>query len=146
MAWWWADKSQIDGSGCYLGRGVRQASSCPRPQIRLRRDPEALRSGNHRKKCMGEHDLHHFADQSAVEKHHSCFDMPRIPDHELLRRIGNGSYGEVWLARNVFGEHRAVKIVARRNFNDERPFTREFEGVKRFEPISRSHPSQLAIL
>lgn len=31
---------------------------------------------------------------------------PSIPDHELLRCIGRGSYGEVWLARNVLGEQR----------------------------------------
>jgi len=71
---------------------------------------------------------------------------PSIPDYILLSRIGRGSYGEVWLARNVFGEHRAVKIVYRRDFTDDRPFSREFEGIKRFEPVSRSHPSQLAIL
>ena len=28
---------------------------------------------------------------------------PFIPDHELLRRIGRGSYGEVWLARSAIG-------------------------------------------
>jgi serine/threonine protein kinase len=71
---------------------------------------------------------------------------PAIPDHELLRRIGGGAYGEVWLARNVLGELRAVKIIHRSRFNDPRPFEREFEGIQRFEPISRSHPSQLAIL
>src|SRR5262245_38548301 len=72
---------------------------------------------------------------------------PVVPDHELLRVIGQGAYGEVWLARNIFGEHRAVKVVWRREFGQEdRPFEREFEGIKRFEPISRSHPSQLAIL
>ncbi|MBI3416577.1 MAG: tetratricopeptide repeat protein [Verrucomicrobia bacterium] len=70
-----------------------------------------------------------------------------IPDHELLKPIGRGSYGEVWLVRNVLGEFRAVKIVWRHEFGDDaRPFQREFEGIRRFEPISRSHPSQLAIL
>jgi hypothetical protein len=38
---------------------------------------------------------------------------PIIPDHELLRLIGRGSYGEVWLARNIMGTQRAVKIVYR---------------------------------
>jgi tetratricopeptide (TPR) repeat protein len=69
-----------------------------------------------------------------------------IPDHELLRCIGEGSYGEVWLARNILGEFRAVKIVYRSRFEHDRPFQREFEGMQKFEPISRSHPSQLAIL
>jgi tetratricopeptide (TPR) repeat protein len=71
---------------------------------------------------------------------------PTVADHELLRCIGRGSYGEVWLGRNVLGEYRAVKIVYRRAFDQDRPFNREFEGIKKFEPISRSHPSQLNIL
>ena len=71
---------------------------------------------------------------------------PQVPDYELLRRIGSGSYGDVWLARNVLGQCRAVKIIYRSRFVDPRPFEREFEGIQRFEPISRSHPSQLAIL
>ncbi len=69
-----------------------------------------------------------------------------VSDHELLRRIGTGAYGDVWLARNILGELRAVKMIHRSRFNDERPFEREFEGIQRFEPISRSHPSQLAVL
>ena len=39
-----------------------------------------------------------------------------IRDHELIRRIGQGAYGEVWLARNVMGTYRAVKIVCRAGF------------------------------
>lgn len=70
-----------------------------------------------------------------------------IPDHDLIERIGHGSYGEVWLARNrTTGTRRAVKLVFRSEFEDERPYQREFEGLLKFEPISRSHPSQLAIL
>jgi serine/threonine protein kinase len=71
---------------------------------------------------------------------------PAVPDYELLRCIGRGSYGDMWLARNVLGQCRAVKFVYRSRFADPRPFEREFQGIQRFEPISRSHPSQLAIL
>lgn len=71
---------------------------------------------------------------------------PPVADHELLRCIGRGSYGDVWLARNVLGDLRAIKFVYRDRFTDLRPFQREFEGIQRFEPISRSHPSQLNIL
>jgi len=71
---------------------------------------------------------------------------PAVPDHELLRPIGEGSYGEVWLARNKLGTLRAVKIVYRRTFEDARPFEREFRGIQKFEPISRSHEGLVDIL
>jgi len=73
-------------------------------------------------------------------------DAPRIPDLELLRCIGRGAYGEVWLARNIVGTYRAVKIVERRAFRDEEAFDREFSGVQRFEPVSREHDGFVAIL
>jgi len=69
-----------------------------------------------------------------------------VPDHTLIRRVGRGAYGEVWLARTTLGTWRAVKFVRRNSFDDDRPFEREFAGMQRFEPISRSHESQLNIL
>jgi serine/threonine protein kinase len=69
-----------------------------------------------------------------------------VSDYELVQMIGLGSYGEVWRGRSVLGEFRAIKVVHRSRFAEARPFEREFEGIRRFEPISRSHPSQLAIL
>jgi len=72
--------------------------------------------------------------------------IPKIADHELLRCIGKGSFGQVWLARNVMGEYRAVKIVYRAAFETDRPLTQEFEAIKKYEPKSRSHPSLLNIL
>ena len=69
-----------------------------------------------------------------------------IPNCTLLRQIGKGAYGEVWLVRNAVGLHFAVKIVRRDKFNDETPYEREFHGIERYMPVSMSHPGLLQIL
>ncbi|HAB17163.1 MAG TPA: serine/threonine-protein kinase [Verrucomicrobiota bacterium] len=69
-----------------------------------------------------------------------------IPDHQLVVCVGRGSYGQVWLARNVMGTYRAVKIVERASFQNARPFEREFNGILKFEPLSRAHPGLVDIL
>lgn len=69
-----------------------------------------------------------------------------IPDHELIELIGRGSYGEVWRARNVVGTQRAVKIVRRQRFDSDRPYLREFNGIQKFEPVSRQHDGVVDIL
>lgn len=71
---------------------------------------------------------------------------PTIPDHELIRIIGRGAYGEVWLARNLMGTWRAIKVVRRQDFDNERPFEREFHGIRKFEPVSRTHEGMVDIL
>jgi len=73
-------------------------------------------------------------------------DAPAVPDHELIRIIGGGSSGEVWLARNVLGMCRAVKIVRARAFEHRRLFELEFDGVLKFEPVSRCHDGLTDIL
>lgn len=70
---------------------------------------------------------------------------PVVADFELICCIGAGSYGEVWLARSVVGRLRAVKIVHRDTFRDGRPFEREFSGIQKYEPVSRSHESLVNI-
>jgi serine/threonine protein kinase len=71
---------------------------------------------------------------------------PVIPDYELLRCVGEGACGEVWLARSILGTFRAAKIVRRDRFDHNRPFEREFLGIQNFEPVSRTHPGLVAIL
>lgn len=72
--------------------------------------------------------------------------VPRIADHQLLQRIGCGSYGDVWLARSVLGTLRAVKIVYLARFKEDRPYERQFQGIVKYEPISRTHEGLLQVL
>jgi CHASE2 domain-containing sensor protein len=69
-----------------------------------------------------------------------------IPDHSLVRCIGKGAYGEVWLARNAIGVYHAVKIIRQRDFPNAVPYEREFKGIQKFMPISRSHPGLVHVL
>ncbi len=72
--------------------------------------------------------------------------VPHVPNHEMVRIIGRGSYGEIWLARSLTGTWRAVKIVDRRTFESDKAFQREFEGMAKFEPISREDAGFVDIL
>lgn len=71
---------------------------------------------------------------------------PELSDHELCFPIASGSYGEVWLARNVVGTLRAVKIVRRDQHASIESFEREFKGLQNFEPVSRAHDGLVDIL
>ena len=71
---------------------------------------------------------------------------PVIPDYDLLRPIGRGSYGDVWLARGLTGVYRAIKLVWRDRFPDAEPFEREFKGLKKFMAMSLPDAGQLSLL
>lgn len=69
-----------------------------------------------------------------------------IPEHRLVRRIGRGSSGEVWLGQHSLGAWRAIKIVRPSGDGDRTNLRRELEGLRRYEPVSREHPALLDIL
>jgi len=69
-----------------------------------------------------------------------------IPDHTLIRCIGEGSYGQVWVARNAIGLYHAVKVVYQNRFGTEQPYERALRGIQKFMPVSRSHDGFVHIL
>src|SRR5947209_9770943 len=86
------------------------------------------------------------ADSPTLQNSIAPFLPLAIPEHELIRLIGNGSYGQVWLAKNAVGTVRAIKVVYRATFEKQAHFEREFKGLQKFEPISRSHDGFVDIL
>jgi serine/threonine protein kinase len=72
--------------------------------------------------------------------------LPAIPGHQLLRFIGQGAYGEVWLALDEIGAFHGVKIVRKKTFADRGPFEREYRGILQYTPISRTHQALVHIL
>src|SRR5690349_20404130 len=52
----------------------------------------------------------------AAQDRTNADELPTIPDHQLVLRIGGGAFGEVWLALCATGIYRAVKIVRRSSF------------------------------
>ena len=70
----------------------------------------------------------------------------KIPNHRLLRCIGRGAYGEVWLAHDEIGVWRAVKILFRSNFKEATPYEREYRGIMQYTPLSRTHHGLVQIL
>jgi CHASE2 domain-containing sensor protein len=70
-----------------------------------------------------------------------------IPDYELVQPpFGEGAYGKVWLARNAVGQWQALKVVYAARFGgDSDPYDREFNGIKRYKPVSDKHPGLLRV-
>ena len=71
---------------------------------------------------------------------------PKVSGQELIRCIGAGSYGKVWLSRGLTGVYRAVKVIHRSSLPTNRAFEREFAGLQKYERISLSHEGMVALL
>ena len=69
-----------------------------------------------------------------------------VADHTLVRRIGKGAYGEVYLGRSAVGLYHAVKLVFREDFRQAEPYEREFRGIQKYMPVSLGHPGLVPLL
>jgi len=73
-------------------------------------------------------------------------DCPPVPEYELVEPpIGQGGFGKVWLARNAIGQWQALKVVSRAGFESEKQYNTEFEGIRKYKPVSEKHPGLLRV-
>jgi serine/threonine protein kinase len=70
-----------------------------------------------------------------------------VPDFDLIRPVGRGGFGEVWLATNrTTGQLRAIKIIPLRQAGRTDPAAREIASLTRLEAnLGRQHPNLLTI-
>jgi len=73
--------------------------------------------------------------------------VPEIPDFEMVRPIGHGAFGQVWLATNrTTGHLRAVKVIPLRRESTMDPAGREISSLTRLEANVRlRHPHLMNI-
>ena len=73
--------------------------------------------------------------------------LPETPGYDLVQPpFAEGSYGKLWLARNSAGQWRALKTVYLSKLNnDPEPYDREFNGVRKYQPVSDRHPGLLRV-
>ena len=72
---------------------------------------------------------------------------PSLPDFELIRPIGRGGFGQVWLATNrTTGHLRAVKVIGLGGSGTTDPAGREITSITRLEDsVNTHHPNLLDI-
>ena len=70
---------------------------------------------------------------------------PNIPNYKLIKLIGEGSFGQVWVAMDATDSPCAIKIIYKKK-SKKALFWKEFEGVKNYLPISRSNLGLVTIL
>jgi CHASE2 domain-containing sensor protein len=75
------------------------------------------------------------------------FELPDAPDYEFFDPpFAEGAYGRVWLARNAVGQWQALKAVYLAKFGAQSsPYDREFNGIRRYKPVSDKHPGLLRV-
>jgi len=69
---------------------------------------------------------------------------PQIPNYRLIKRVGEGAFGEVWLAEEVLTRiYRAVKIIRGAGSSRQRV---ELDGVRQYQQRSHGHAHLVQVL
>lgn len=73
---------------------------------------------------------------------------PLIPDYHLIRAVGRGTFGTVWLAEETLASvFRAIKVLDPPAASDGAPrIDRELDGIHAYQAHAKDHPHLVRIL
>lgn len=88
-----------------------------------------------------------YRDRKISAEQRAAGAAPKVPGYKLFAPpLGEGAYGQVWLAQKKRGQWCALKIIYRAKFGDNAdPYEREFNGIARYQRVSGKHPGLLRV-
>ena len=69
----------------------------------------------------------------------------QIPDYELIKLIGEGGFGQIWMGRDVLGLYRAIKIIRYDDFKSLDSYQAEYHGIRHYAFYSRKYDGLIDI-
>ncbi len=70
--------------------------------------------------------------------------LPCVKDFEIVRRIGKGGFGCVYLAHDLTGHPCALKVITRESLGGY-SYEREYDSLRSYMPFSDKHPNLLCV-
>ena len=68
-----------------------------------------------------------------------------IPDYDLIKLIGEGGFGQIWMARDALGLYRAIKIIRYDKSKSLESYEAEQNGIRHYAPYSRKYDGLIDI-
>ncbi len=68
-----------------------------------------------------------------------------IPDYDLIKLIGEGGFGQIWMARDALGLYRAIKIIRYDDSKSPESYEAEQNGIRHYAPYSRKYDGLIDI-
>ena len=70
---------------------------------------------------------------------------PKIPDYDLIKLIGEGGFGQIWMGKDALGLYRAIKIIRYDDSKSLESYQAEHNGIRHYAPYSRKYDGLIDI-
>jgi serine/threonine protein kinase len=68
-----------------------------------------------------------------------------IPDYDLIKLVGEGGFGQIWMGKDALGLYRAIKIIRYDDSKSLESYQAEHNGIRHYAPYSRKYDGLIDI-